>query len=111
MCRALTVLCAAPDRERLSALKGAAVSAHWELVGGALTVDELVKQLDEFKPDVVVVDATLGPEAGALARDVRPGVRVVSLGSMPGADVEAAAADDVRAAVLGIPPPGGPVRV
>ena len=57
MCRAMKILCAAPDAESLRALKAAAVSATWELVGGAATSEELVRQLDDHAPDVVVVDA------------------------------------------------------
>ena len=35
MCRAETVLCVAPDREQLVALKHAVVAAEWELTAGA----------------------------------------------------------------------------
>ena len=41
MCRALKILCAAPDAESLRALKSATVSASWELVGGASTADRI----------------------------------------------------------------------
>jgi hypothetical protein len=40
----------------------------------------------------------------------KPGVRVVSVGSLAGADEEAASLEEVRAAILGLPRPGGPVR-
>jgi hypothetical protein len=110
MCRALKVLCAAADRERLGELKRASVGARWELTGGAASLEELHRQIGEFEPDVVVVDAALGPEALGVVRAVRRTARLVSLGSLPGADAEAAELDDVRAAILGLPRPGGPVR-
>lgn len=110
MCRALSVLCAAADRAKLSELKRAAVATEWELSGGATSLDELAAQVADLRPDIVVVDAALGPEAVASAKGAKPGVRVVSLGSLPDADDEAASLDEVRAAILGLPRPGGPVR-
>jgi hypothetical protein len=110
VCRALKVLCAAPDRERLTALKYAAVSKEYELTGGATDAEALQRQIDELEPDVVVVAAEL---AGAIeaVRAAYPSLRIVAVGA------EAEAADDwvedlqeVRSAVLGLPRPGGPVR-
>lgn len=110
MCRALKVLCAAPGRDALLALKGAAISVAWELVGGATSASELVKQLDEHAPDVVVVDAALaGVDVGAIRRVV-PRARVISLGPLEGADGVADSPEGIRDAVLGLPPVGGPVR-
>lgn len=110
MCRALTVLCAAMDRARLGELKRASVAVEWELAGGATSLEELAVQVADLRPDVVVVDGTLGPEAVATAREAKPGVRVVSIGPLTDADEEAASLDEVRAAILGLPRPGGPVR-
>jgi AmiR/NasT family two-component response regulator len=105
MCRALRVLCAAPDRERLLALKRATVSAQWELVGGACSLDELVSQVDGVAPDVVVIDAGIGPHAASRVREHRATARIVSVGGpMRGADAH------VREAIMGVPPVGGPVR-
>ena len=110
MCRALKILCAAPDAESLRTLKVAAVSATWELVGGASTAEELVRQLDHHAPDVVVVDAALpGVDVGAIRR-AAPRIRVISLGALPGADGVAPTPERVRDAILGLPPVGGPVR-
>ena len=106
MCRALKVLCAAPSQERLAEVKRAVVSPHWELVGGARTNEELVQQLDEWQPDVVVIDLGLGREAADRVHESRPGARVVTLG--PGGDAESD--QDVKPAILGLPRPGGPVR-
>jgi ABC-type xylose transport system substrate-binding protein len=110
MCRALTVLCAAPDRTRLGELKRAAVAQEWELTGGATSIEELESQVADLGPDVVVIDAVLGPQAVATCRGAKPGIRVVSVGPLSGTDGEAASVKEVRAAILGLPRPGGPVR-
>lgn len=111
MCRALSVLCAAIDPATLSELKRAAVATEWELAGGATSLDELSAQVTDLGPDIVVLDAALGPDAVARAKEAKPGVRVVCVGSsLPGADDHAASLDEVRAAILGLPRPGGPVR-
>ena len=106
MCRAMKVLCVAPSQERLAEVKQATVSLHWELVGGARNTDELVKQLDEWQPDVVVVDLGLGREAVDRVRESRPGARIVTVGA--GGDAETD--EGVKAAIQGLPKPGGPVR-
>jgi chemotaxis response regulator CheB len=100
MCRALTVLCVGADHQRLAELKRASVSAHWELAGGAVGLDQMIEQIDELEPDVVVLDRSLGPDAEEATRSALRSGRIVVAG--PG--------DDVRAAVLGLPPVGGPVR-
>ena len=82
----------------------------WELVGGAVTAAELVKQLDELVPDVVVVDAALpGVGIGAIRR-AAPRARVIALGPLEGADGVADSPQGIRDAILGLPPMGGPVR-
>lgn len=110
MCRALTVMCAATDRARLGELKMASVAVEWELAGGATSIEELAAQVADLRPDVVVIDAALGPRAALMAKVAKPGVRVVSIGPLAHADEEAASLEEVRAAILGIPRPGGPVR-
>jgi len=109
MCRALRVLCAAPDRARLDLLKRASVSAHWELVGGATSVGELEVQTAEWRPDVVVMEAALGGGAVRAVRATRPAARIVSVGPLAGADAQAGSLDGIRQAVMGVPRPGGPV--
>jgi len=111
MCRALRILCAAPGRTRLAALKRASVAAAWELVGGATTPEDVAAQAEWWAADVLVIDAGLGAAAVHSARSVRPGLQVVSVGGpLDGADEVAETLDQVREAVLGIPRPGGPVR-
>jgi hypothetical protein len=79
-------------------------------VGGANSVEELGRQVAEWEPDIVVIDAALGAGAVDVVRAARERVRIVSLGAVAGVDVVAETLDDVRAAVLGLPSPGGPVR-
>jgi len=111
VCRALKVLCAAPGRERLIELKKATVSTNWELVGGAASLEEIAGQIDSWRPDVVVIDGSLGADGVAAVRSVMDRVRVVTIGALvEGADEAADTLDEVRAAVLGLPKPGGPVR-
>jgi hypothetical protein len=110
MCRPLRVLCAAAGPERLEELRRATVGTHWELVGGCASLEALEEQVAEWRPDVVVVDAGLGESAVTAVRRVRPSTRIVALGTMSGADTEAASQEDIRGAILGLPSPGGPVR-
>ena len=109
MCRALKVLCLAPDAEALAALKRAAVSADWELAPGATDEEAALEQLRAERPHVVVV---FGPFEGfiAAAREAYPFLRIVSDRDLPGATVVAASLEEVRGAVKGLPRPGGPVR-
>jgi DNA-binding NarL/FixJ family response regulator len=100
-CRALKVLCAASSPGRLDEIRRAAVGVEWELVGGASSLEELVDQLAEVRPNVVVIDSGLGPEAAARARQVLPRARIVSIGELPGVDAVAPSVDDVRSAILG----------
>ncbi|MBI4259450.1 MAG: hypothetical protein HY658_02685 [Actinobacteria bacterium] len=110
MCRALLVLCVAPDRPALLALQRAAAGAGWELAGGATSVEEAVELLRGRKPHVLVAFGTMGTDLLERARAERPGIRVVSVGPLPGADAQVASLEGVGEAILGMPPPAGPVR-
>jgi hypothetical protein len=109
MCRALLVLCVARDPERLRALRLAAAGAEWELAPGATSIDEALRQLEERSPHVLVVEGGLSDLISA-ARAVRPGLRVISVGRLPGADAEVGGLDEVRGSVRATASPGGPVR-
>ena len=111
MCRALRVLCAAADPERLVPLRRASVSASWELTGGAVGPEEAVLQAGELAPDVVVLDG-FGPEVVTAVRRAAPRARVVTVGPERAGEADAIAAslEEVRPAILGMPLPGGPVR-
>lgn len=108
MCRALKVLCVAPDREALQGLKAAAVSAEWELTAGATSPEEALRQLHEERPHVVVVFGSFD-DFIARALDAYPALRVVSNHAATGASVVVSDAGEVRDAVLGRQRPG-PVR-
>jgi hypothetical protein len=110
VCRALVVVCLAPDEESLRALKRAAVAPDWELAPGATTTTEAVAQIEERRAHVLVA---MGPvdEAVRAVRERWPGLRVVVVGGDGGgATVAVASLDGVRDAVRGLPPAGGPVR-
>lgn len=91
-------------------LKRAAVSATWELVGGAASERELAAHIAEWGPDIVVLDAALGVGAVTAIRAGRATARIVSVGQLDGVDAVADSLEDLREAVLGVPKPGGPVR-
>jgi hypothetical protein len=110
MCRALRVLCAALTRDRLNALKHAAVSVHWELVGGATSIEDLLMHVGEFDPDVVIVEAGFGAEVVEAIRSLDDTIRIVAVGELPGSDEITPSFEHVREAVMGLPRPGGPVR-
>jgi hypothetical protein len=109
MCRALKVLCVAEDRGAVSALKRATVSAEWELTPGATSEEEALAQLESERPHVLVAFG----DFEALVRKARasfPGIRIVVDRDVPEATMVVRSADEVRAGVKGLPPPGGPVR-
>ena len=109
MCRALKVLCVAPDPDALAALKRASASADWELASGATNEEDALAQLDEERPHVVVAFGDLGGFVRR-ARELHPFLRIVTDRDLPGATVVATSLEKVRGAVKGLPRPGGPVR-
>lgn len=109
MCRALKVLCVASDRQALTALKRAAVSAEWELAPGATTEDDALAQLEAERPHVLVVFGDLQGLVSR-AREGWPHVRVICDRDLPGATVVVTTPEEIRDAVKGLPRPGGPVR-
>ena len=110
MCRAVKVLCVAEDTDALSALKRASVGAEWELAPGATTESEALSQLAEGRAHVLVVDGGSFSDLLAMARETYPGLRIITTSDEPTATVVVASLDEVRAAILGLPRPGGPVR-
>jgi hypothetical protein len=109
MCRAVKVLCVAPDDDSLAALKRAAVGAAWELTPGATDLRSALDQIDLERPHALVV---FGPfdELVALAAERFPGIRIVTDRDTPGASAVARSRDDVRGLLTQLPRPGGPVR-
>jgi len=110
VCRALRLLCGAPTPDRLLALRRAATTVSWEVVGSGTTAADLERLALEVRPDVVVLDG-LGADVIAVVRRARPGVRVVTVaGPDEGADADSPTLEGLREAILGVPGPGGPVR-
>jgi hypothetical protein len=103
------VLCVAPDRQALGALKRAAVSAEWELTPGAITEEDALAQLESERPQVLVAFGDL-EDLVARAREAWPYLRIICDRDLPGASLVVSAPGEVRDAVKGLPRPGGPVR-
>jgi hypothetical protein len=109
MCRALVVVCVAPDRESLAELKRAAVGPEWELAPGATTAEDAVAQIEDRRGHILVVAGPAGEVVGR-ARERWPWLRIVVVGDdVAGATVVVATLTEVRDAVKGLPPAGGPV--
>lgn len=108
MCRALKVLCVASDRESLTKLKNAAVSAEWELAPGATNEADAIGQIDAERPHILVA---FGPyeRLVSLVSERFPGIRVIADRDTPGATEVATSFEEVRGLVKGSPRPGGPV--
>ena len=109
MCRAVTVLCVAPDASRLQELKESTVAAEWELAAGATDLRGALDQVDALRPQAMVV---AGPfeELVALVAERFPGMRILADHEMPGATDVFDDPSDVRAALRSQRRPGGPVR-
>ena len=109
MCRALKVLCVAPDPDALAALKRATVSSEWELAPGATDEAAAIGQIDAERPHALVV---FGPfeRLVALARERFPAMRIVTDRDTPGAAAVAASVEEVRGLIESLRSPGGPVR-
>lgn len=108
VCRALTVLCVADDRNDLRALKTATVSAEWELAPGAIDLRAALDQVDAERPHVLVAFGA-HDDLVRIVRERFPAMRIVTDRDTPGATAVATSLDEVRGLVLGLPRPGGPV--
>ena len=105
----MKVLCVAADREGLAALKGATVSAEWELCEGATEDAEALRQIEAERPHVLIAFGPFGDLVG-LVSERYPGMRIVADRDVPGATVVAASLEEARSAVKRQPRPSGPVR-
>ncbi len=103
------VLCVASDRQALTDMKRAAVSAEWELAPGATTESDALTQLETERPHVLVVFGEF-EDLVSWARETRPFLRIVCDRDVPGATVVVGSPEEIRDAVKGLPRPGGPVR-
>ncbi len=110
MCRSLKVLCAAPGADGLAAMKRGVVNAVYELVGGASSAAEIPAQVQEWRPDVLVVDGELVASVEE-ARRIYPLMAVIVVGEeAPDGALTVPTVADAKAAIRGSPRPGGPVR-
>lgn len=109
MCRAIKVLCVAPDADTLSRLKRAVVAAEWELCTGAISERDALDQIDTERPHVLVA---FGPQRDliARARERSPAMRIVTDRGDLGATAVAGSLEEVRDIVRSTMRPGGPVR-
>jgi hypothetical protein len=108
VCRAVVVLCVAPDGERLTELRQASVAAEWELAPGATETREALDQIDALRPHAMVVFGAFD-ELIALVAERFPAMTIVADHDAPGATDVVAAPSDVRAALRSQRRPGGPV--
>ncbi|HSK92229.1 MAG TPA: hypothetical protein VK875_13060 [Euzebyales bacterium] len=92
MCFAVRVVVVAPTRERRLALRRAAVSAEWEVVGDAEDPGEALDRATALRARFVVLDAAAAGSGGAeLAtglRDLRPRAFLVGVGGVDAADAQ-----------------------
>jgi hypothetical protein len=109
MCRAMKVLCVAPDEAALAALRRATVAAEWELTAGATNETDALALVDAERPEALVAFGDLD-RLVALVRERFPATRIVTDRPTPGASVVVASADAVREALRALGRPGGPVR-
>ena len=90
MCTAVRIVVAAADRERRLALRRAAVTAEWEVVGEADGPEAAYAEAVERRARFLVLDASAaGPRPEVLARrlrSARPGAFVVGVGEVAGVD-------------------------
>jgi hypothetical protein len=108
MCRAVKVLCVAPDEASLRALKQAVVTADWELCPGATDAAAALDQIDVERPHALVA---FGPfeEMVTLVAERFPGMRIVTDRPAAGASVVVDEVSAARAALRGQYRPGGPI--
>lgn len=93
MCFAVRIVVVAPTRERRLALRRAAVSAEWEVVGEAEDAAGGVARAGALRARFVVLDeAAVGDSAAAAAElaDLQPRVFLVGVGDVDGADAQVA---------------------
>jgi hypothetical protein len=97
VCFAVRIVVAASTRERRLELRRAAVSAEWEVVADADSVEQAIAKTTTLHARFLVLDAAVaGEQADRIAdhlADVRPRVFVVGVGEVPGADATVATDD------------------
>jgi hypothetical protein len=109
MCRAMKVLCVAPDEAALAALRRATVAAEWELTAGATNETDALALVDAERPQALVAVGDFD-RLVALVRERFPAMRIVTDRPAAGASLAVASPGEVRDALRALGRPGGPVR-
>lgn len=95
MCFAVRIVVVAPTRQRRLALRRAAVSAEWEVVGDAEDPDEGFGKVTALRARFLIVDeGAAGPDPAGLAATLaalQPRVFLVAVGDVAGADAQVGA--------------------
>jgi hypothetical protein len=110
MCRAVKVLCVAPEDEVLEALRRATTAAEWELTPGATDETDALGVIDAERPHAMVAFGSYG-ELVSLVRERFPAMRIVTDRDTPGTNAVASSRDDVRDLLRALARPGGPIVV
>lgn len=109
VCRAVKVLCVAPDEPALLTLRTATVAAEWELTAGATTETDALGVVHAERPHALVAFGGF-ERLVSLVRERFPAMRIVTDRAAPGASAVVASPDEVREALRALARPGGPVR-
>jgi hypothetical protein len=108
MCRAMKVLCVAPDEDALAELRRATSAAEWELTAGATDETVALGVVDRERPHAMVVFGGY-ERLVELVRDRFPAMRIVADRDMRGADAVASSPEEVRGVLRALSTPTGPV--
>jgi hypothetical protein len=108
VCRAVKVLCVAPDDEALHALRLATTAAEWELTPGATNETDALGLIDAERPHAMVTFGSF-ERLVSLVRDRFPAMRIVTDRDTPGTSAVASSRDDVRDLLRSFARPGGPI--
>ena len=109
MCRAVKVLCVAPDEETLRTLRRATVAAEWELTPGATDETDALGVVDTERPHALVAFGDFD-RLVTLVRDRFPAMRIVTDRAVQGASAVVSSEGEVREALRALARTGGPVR-
>lgn len=109
MCRAVKVLCVAPDEEMLGILRRSTVASEWELTPGATTETDALGVIDAERPHALVAFGDF-ERLVSLVRDRFPAMRIVTDRPVEAASVVVGSPEEVREALRSLSGPGGPVQ-
>jgi hypothetical protein len=108
VCRAVKVLCVAPDEDALRALRLATTAAEWELTPGATDESGALGVIDAERPHAIVVFGDY-ERLVSLVRERFPAMRIVTDRDAPGTSGVAPSREEVRELLRSLARPGGPI--